>query len=269
MKRYVIALLISLTGCSERFRASEFGYLEEYINLDLTYKNDPENINTTQADDPKLLNPYGSDERWADETLPRPERKPFELETFHGDKTAFNADTVPLRKTGEIDNDRLFSEILKCYPAESLFDGELKFQATASPIKSRDKDYDNYYAKVVWEMPLYSSSEVTRRLDRENQRRLQTATILANFSEAIARKNQYERMVSLYRNLEKRSQERVKLGLADADEQIGFLEKTANAHTLLLKARSDLTEHRLKLVSLCTDQKAPKLNNLLKKIAGE
>jgi hypothetical protein len=269
MKRYVIALVISLTACSERSTGSNFGFLDDYRNLDLVYKNDPENLNTDQqTDTPEHLDPY-SGEKWADDSKAPPKRKPFKLDTFHGDGNAFNAGNVPLNKVREIDNDVLFSEILKCYPAETLFDGELKFQATASPIKSRDRDYDNYYAKVVWEMPLYSSAEVTRRLDRENQRRQTTAQILGNFSEALARKNQALRLVSLYRSLEKRAQERVLQGLTGTEEQIGYLEKTADAHSQLLRAKADVMQYRLQLVSLCTDQKAPKLNEFLKKISGD
>lgn len=269
MKRYILILALCLNACSERFMASERSYLREYQGVDVKFKNEPENLNATQADDPVLLDPYSSPPNWADEQLPPPNKSPFELETFHGDKTSFNSEPVPLKKVAEINNDKLFAEILKCYPTESLFDGELKFQATASPIKSNDREYDNYYAKIVWEMPLYSSSEVSRRVDRENQRRVQTADILANFSESLARKNQALRLVSLYRNLEKRSQARVQKGLVEASEQIGFLEKTAHAHTELLKAKSDVLKYRLQLVSLCTDQKAPKLNELLIKIAGD
>lgn len=269
MKRRAFVLVLCLTACSERFTASNFGFLSEYQNLDLVYKNDPENLNAEQqADQPEFLDPY-SGEKWADETKTAPKSKPFQLDTFHGDNIAFTADNIPLNKVREIDNDTLFSEVLKCYPAESLFDGDLKFQATASPIKSRDKDYDNYYAKIVLEMPLYSSAEVTRRLDRENQRRQTVADILGNFSEALARKNQALRMVSLYRTLEKRSQQRVLQGLTGTEEQIGFLEKTADAHSQLLKAKSDVMKYRLQLVSLCTDQKAPKLNQFLKRIAED
>ena len=269
MKRRVFVLVAFLTACSERFTTSNFDYLSEYQNLDLIYKNDPENLNTDQqADRPEFLDPYRG-EKWADESKPAPKPKPYRLDTFHGDNAAFTAENVPLKKVREIDNDTLFTEILNCYPAESLFDGELKLQTTASPIKSRDKDYDNYYAKVVLEMPLYSSAEITRRLDRENQRRQATAEILGNFSEALARKNQALRMVSLYRELEKRSQERVAQGLAMTDEQIEFLEKTADAHSHLLKAKADVMKYRLQLVSLCTDQKAPILNAFLKRIAED
>lgn len=266
MKRYGLVLFLGLSGCAD----GSFNYLSEYENLDLTYQNDPEKVNKTQADTPENLTAYGSNangSQWGDPTKNPPKTEPFKLETFHGDQTAFNAENVPLRKVKKIDNETLFTEILKCYPSESLFDGSLKLQTTASPIKSRDPDYDNYYAKIVWEMPLYSSEEVTNRLHRENQRRLNTAELLTGFSESIARRNQQLRMVSLYRNLEKRSQKRVLQGLAMAEEQIGYLEKTAQAHTALLRAESDILKFRLQLVSLCTDQKAPKLNALLKKIS--
>lgn len=269
MKRYVIALAFSLMGCSERFSASEFSLLDASQNSDLIYRNDPEKLNSDQqADRPEFLDPYAG-EKWAEEGKKAPPKKPYQLETFHGDGLAFTAENVPLKKVREFDNDALFTEILRCYPAESLFDGELKLQTTASPIKSRDKEYDNYYAKVVWEMPLYSSAEITRRLDREQQRRQATADILGNFSEALARKNQALRQVSLYRELEKRSQDRVALGLTGTEEQIGFLEKTADAHSQLLKAKADVMKFRLQLVSLCTDQKAPKLNQFLKQISED
>lgn len=266
MKRLMFVWITLLTACSVRFEASEFSILDDQHNWDLIYKNDPEQFNSAQqADKPEYLDPYHG-EKWADESKAQPKKTPYKLDTFHGDNLSFQAEK---KKVKEIDNDTLFIEVLNCYPAETLFDGDLKFQATASPIKSRDRDYDNYYAKVVLEMPLYSSAEVTRRLDREHQRRQTTADILGKFSEAIARKNQALRMVSLYRELEKRAQDRVAQGLAETSEQIGFLEKTATAHSQLLEAKANVMKFRLQLVSLCTAQKAPKLNLLLKRISED
>lgn len=266
MKGYGLVLVLLLTACKERFDAFNLG---NYKDQDLIYKNDPELINNPQSDNRILLNPYGETEKWAVVPQNSPSKSPFRLETFHGDDLHFQAENLPLKKTKEIDNDTLFTQIVHCYPAESLFDGELKLTTTASPIKSRDPAYDNYYAKIVLEMPLYSSAEVTRRVDRENQRRIQTAELLANFSDSLARRNQALRMVSLYRTLEKRAQLRIKQGLAMTDEQISFLEKTSMAHADLLKAQSDLLKFRLQLVSLCSDQKAPVLNEVLKRLSAD
>lgn len=266
MRKNIIIPALFLLGCNNPFA----GYLEDYNNLDLTYENEAEAVNAN-ADYPENLTAYESNgyARWAEEArVASNSGKPFKLDTFHGDERHFERENIPLEKVGKINNEKLFSEILKCYPSESLFNSELKIQTTASPIRSNDPDYDNYYAKVVWEMPLYSSSETTQRMHRETQRRTTTAEILSGFSEAIARRNQQLRLVSLYRNLEKRSQIRVSQGLADATEQIGYLEKTSQAHTALLKAESDILKYRLQLVSLCADSKAPKLNRLLKKISA-
>ncbi|HHF6888726.1 hypothetical protein MY776_09240 [Haemophilus influenzae] len=266
MKRYILVLTLALTACSGAFS----DYLHEYKNLDLSYKNESDRVTKPQADSRENLSPFGEKHDWQADGKP-PQTKPFELETFHGDNSSFRAKNQPLVKTKEINNDELLTQILKCYPERSLFNGELKLK-TSKAINRRDRynnENDNYYSAIVFEMPLYSASETTRKLDRERQRRTETAEILANFSKSVAERNQAERMVSLYRTLEKRSRERVKLGIIEADEQISFLEKTAQAHTKLITTNSNIVKYRLQLVSLCEDSKAPVLNDFLKRISGE
>jgi hypothetical protein len=62
------------------------------------------------------------------------------------------------------------------------------------------------------------------------------------------------------RSLERRSQERVKLGLTETAEQVTYLEKVATVEGALLKQRGDLQKARLELIGHCATSQADDLD---------
>lgn len=223
----------------------------------------------TAADTVDSLSPWAGEKQ-----APPPEKKPFKPATMHGDPTPYEAPRVKLSKAPKIDSEAVFDRVMSCYPARSTFKGleiSLTGRATTANVTSTLDD-GNYtsgrnYVGIVATLPLYSDAEITRRRDREAGRRTDTASEIANFSEAIARRNQQIRLLSLYRALETRSAKRVEMGIVAASEQITFLEKVSKAHTAVIKAESDILESRLKLVARCSDNVASELNEWLKDVA--
>lgn len=256
-----ILILLVMGGC---------GFPNDYGNLNLASAAEPTpTVKTVSADTVQSLSP------WEGQIKSQPpEVKPFVPPTLHGDNVGYNAARLQLDKAPRINSEAIFDRIMKCYPARSMFGGlEVKAtgRVTSSQVTSTLDDgseiSSNNYVGIVATMPLYSETELTRRIDREAGRRSDTATAIASFSEAIARRNQQLRLVSMYRALEARSAKRVATGVISATEQIGYLEKVSTAHTALIKAESDILEARLKLVSRCRDSVAPTLNEWLKDVS--
>jgi len=75
-----------------------------------------------------------------------------------------------------------------------------------------------------------------------------------------------QRELGLYASLEARSQQRVGLGLTEAAEQIGYLEKVAQAQAKLDDANASIEGARLALVGQCRDEVANEVNDYLKEI---
>jgi hypothetical protein len=83
----------------------------------------------------------------------------------------------------------------------------------------------------------------------------------------VAARNHALRELGLYSSLEARARLRVLQGIAEASEQVSYLEKTARAKEALIKGETDILEHRLKLVAACEDRKADGLNLYLSELA--
>lgn len=264
MRIKILFTCLLLSGCGG------FPFSNDYSNLLLAAETEtPPQKKETKGDTVKSLSPWEADI----EQSP-PEIKPYIPPTLHGDNVGYIAPRVELEKAPHINSEAVFNAVMNCYPARSTFGGlEVKAtgRMTTTTVTSTLDDGNNIsgsnYLGIVASIPLYSESEITRRVDREAGRRSDTATAIAAFSEAIARRNQHIRMVSLYRALEKRAAKRVATGIVGATEQIGFLEKVSKSHTALIKAESDILEARLKLVSRCRDSQANKLNTWLKEIS--
>ena len=63
-----------------------------------------------------------------------------------------------------------------------------------------------------------------------------------------------------------RSQARVKQGIANITEQIGFLEKVTAAQRDILSHEAKVIENRLALISMCDNDSSKHVNTYLKKI---
>ena len=113
---------------------------------------------------------------------------------------------------------------------------------------------------VVARIPLYSAMELDREREREYQRRTKLADSVGAFVALLAERQKHLRQLELMRALERRSQERVKLGVTETAEQVTYLEKVATVEGALLKQRGDLQKARLELIGHCAPTQADDLD---------
>lgn len=211
---------------------------------------------------------------WSDEKAdPPPDFQPYELPTLAGDNLDYHDKPEALIKAPVIDAESLFLTVMHCYPAESSWNIDVKLQARISTdtddlfYNDDDSSISSNYIGIVAAMPLYSSTEISRDKEREYRRRTDMAEMIAKFVGAIASRNRALRELTLYRSLEARSAVRVKNGIVNATEQVGYLEKVSARNEQLIKAEMDILQQRLQLAATCEPSKYEQINTYLKKVA--
>ena len=90
---------------------------------------------------------------------------------------------------------------------------------------------------------------------------------MAEFVGQLAARNQALRVLALAAAMESRAQVRVNEGIADADEQIKYLDKVANAEKDLITAEAKAMDARLSLVAMCRDEESDAVNAYLTDLA--
>ena len=75
------------------------------------------------------------------------------------------------------------------------------------------------------------------------------------------------RALALAAAMESRAQIRVNEGIADADEQVKFLDRVIKAENDLITAESKAMDARLSMVSMCRDEEADRMNEYLTGLA--
>lgn len=213
-------------------------------------------------------NDWGINIPWQEQEVTPPEFKPYELPTLKGSAPHYNAPIPALLPAPKIDSDRIFDSVLRCYPEKSKFDIDLSLvagvRANFDEYNSDDwPEISEHYIGIVGKMPIYSTTEQSRERQWEYQRRRDTASIVAAFSQALAERNYAYRMMGLYLSLEARSQTRVEKGVANVSEQVTYLEKVAASHKDVLTHEATLVEHRLALVAMCDNLQAEAMNDYL------
>jgi len=208
---------------------------------------------------------------WASQSPATPPKvPPFEIPTFAGQHGDFKDAPSEWVRAPKIDGDAIFRAVVSCYPARSRWQIDLDLQAalrTSSAVDVTGTTIGRSMVGIVARMPIYSDSEMDRERQREYQRRLETASTIADFIGAIARRNAAVRTLSLSSMLEKRAQLRVREGIADADEQVKWLQKVIDTENELISAEGDIQKARLKLVALCRDDAADGINAFLTQLA--
>lgn len=212
---------------------------------------------------------------WAErsqDTEPPPRIKTYELPRFdaghnHGDQ---HTQTQPLKTAPYVDGEGIFYATLNCWPEPSKFRLELDLETRYSMRGMYDTyegvELGGYYVGIVARMPLYSATELSREREREYMRRTTTAQYVGDLMAALANRNHAIRELGLYSSLEARSQVRVAQGVALVDEQVQHLRKVAEVQQALIRAESELVQHRLSLVGQCDDRQADQLNAYIKRL---
>ncbi|OBU30167.1 hypothetical protein [Photobacterium kishitanii] len=201
-----------------------------------------------------------------------PEVQLFELPTLKGKSPDFHTAIPALQNAPKANPDQIYQVITRCYPEKTKFKIDVNLVAG---MRSSIDQYDSsdwpsitdHYIGIVGEMPLYSTTEQAREREWEHKRRVGTAKQVADFVQALANRNHAYREMGIYLAMEARSQARVKQGIANITEQIGFLEKVATAQRDILKYEAQVIENRLALISMCDNDSSKHVNTYLKKIA--
>jgi chromosome segregation ATPase len=122
---------------------------------------------------------------------------------------------------------------------------------------------------LVARVPLYSAAEMDREREREYARRVKVADAVGAFVTALGEREKHQRELALMRALERRSQERVKIGVAETAEQVRYLERVASIEGELLKLRGQIQKARLEMIGHCSAPTADGLDRHLVQFIGQ
>lgn len=116
---------------------------------------------------------------------------------------------------------------------------------------------------LVARIPLYSAAEMAREREREYMRRVKVANSVGTFISVMAEREKNIRQLDLMRALERRSQQRVKIGVVETGEQVRYLERVAQIEGDLLQQRGQIQKARLELIGHCSAPTADSLDRHL------
>lgn len=204
----------------------------------------------------------------ADQPKP-PAVLPYQFPTYDGQGGDFRAQVPELAPFPDIDTEAVFQVVVNCFPERVPWGFEVKAVAGARYTENNTvSTFDTaglskYYAGVVAEIPLFSASEINTERRAEYQRRTQLADNIASFIKGLAAMRRAWREIGLYNGATLRSQERVKEGIAPTTEQVGYVEKVAEAYSKLDDAKAAVEAARLSLYGQCRNEVADEVNNYL------
>lgn len=208
----------------------------------------------------------------ADNTLEKP---PLTVPLFDGVERSHEPPPAPLKRPVVPDYRRLFDLAVGCWPEKSWFRGELHLEgrlankrssagsaavdATTGTITTRD---DRYIALVA-RVPLLSASELDKERSREAERRGKIADAVGELVSAYAERVMQTRQLNLLQALEKRAQERVRMGVAETGEQVRYLEQVAVLETKIQALQGDEIKARLHILGLCDETNMARIDAYL------
>jgi outer membrane protein TolC len=210
---------------------------------------------------------------------------PYQIPLLDGKKDRTKAQPTEEYKLAEAPNAReLFDMIVSCWPERSWFRGELSAEARSMRRNSAasgqstttlDPVSGNYITQnstgndatigLLLRVPLWSATELDREREREANRRNIISAQVGTYVSALAEYQITEREMQITKALEKRSQERVALGIADTSEQVQKLQSVSQLESKQLMNRANLIKSRITLQGLCTHDKAWIIDEYLKR----
>lgn len=192
------------------------------------------------------------------ETPKASENKPWELPTYTGEKLTHHAKEKPDAATALPDPRELYERAMGCWPAPSYMRAEVTVE---SRLRSERTTYLDETGTVqgsgragvalVARLPLYSATELDREREREYARRVKVADAVGAFFTALTDRQRIKRELHLMQALERRAQERVRVGVTDTAEQVKYMERVAALDGELLKLRGQIQKSRLELIGHC------------------
>jgi len=197
-------------------------------------------------------------------------KKPHELPTYSGQKPSYHAPEKPPAPGQLPDARELYDRTLNCWPVPSFMRAEVTLEGRVRTDRTQMMDEDGTIRSagragvaLVARLPLYSALELDREREREYMRRTKLADATGNFLSILAERQKHVRQLELMRALERRSQERVKAGITETAEQVGFMEKVAGLEGELLKQSGMLQKARLELIGHCSPTQADEVDRYI------
>jgi hypothetical protein len=203
--------------------------------------------------------------------------QPYEVPLFDGNKERKKQPPEQEYEQANVPNGRaLYALALDCWPTVSYFRAELSAEgrirngsgAVLSDTNAIDQGGRNS-ASIVLRVPLYSAAELDREREREYMRRTKVADAVGDLIGAVSDRQRVNRELMLMRSLEKRAQERVRIGVAETNEQVKYLEKVADLEGALIKQRGTMEKARLALIGLCASQHANRVDDYVISFIGQ
>lgn len=182
------------------------------------------------------------------------DKPPLTVPLFDGAERTIVPPPDPLKRPQIPDYRRLFDLTVACWPEKSWFRGELHVEGRLANKKNAQNSSldpnsgtittrDDRYIALVARIPLMSEAE----------RRGKIAEAVGNLVSAYAERVMQARQLSLLQALEKRAQERVRVGVAETGEQVRYLEQVAALETRIQALQGDEIKARLHLLGMCDE----------------
>lgn len=185
------------------------------------------------------------------------------------------ASKTPLIRPAVPEYRKLYDMVLACWPTDSWFRGELYAEARISN-RTRDNStlavdqmsgnitqQGDRYVGLVARIPIVSAVELDKERTREFERRGKVAEAVAQLVSTISERELNTHELSLFRALEKRAQERVRVGVAETAEQVRYLEHVALLEMKVETLRAAEIKARLEIVGMCDSRKISLIDDYL------
>jgi hypothetical protein len=202
------------------------------------------------------------------------EKPPLTVPLFDGAERPIKPPSDPLKRPKIPDYRHLFDLAVACWPEKSWFRDELHLEgrlankkhaqnSSLDPNTGTITTRDDRYIALVARIPLLSAAELDKERNREAERRGKIAEAVGNLVSAHAEWVMQTRQLSLLQALEKRAQERVRVGVAETGEQVRYLEQVAALETRLQALQGDEIKARLHLLGMCDEANMARIDAYL------
>ena len=205
------------------------------------------------------------------ESTPTAESRPWAVPLFSGDDQQTHHAPAKPKPPGPVPEARdLWDRALTCWPVGSLMNAEVSLEGRARNVRGSDFDGTTItqgsrsWVGIVAKIPLWNGAEVERERQREFQRRTKAAEAVGAMLTALTDGERVKRETELVRALERRSQERVRLGVVETSEQVRYLEKVAALESESLKYGASVQRARLDLLALCSAERVEELDQFIR-----
>lgn len=201
--------------------------------------------------------------------------KPWELPTYSGEKPSHHANEKPDAPAALPNARELYERAISCWPAPSFLRAEVSVEGRMRNERTTFLDETGTVqgtgrmgVALVARLPLYSALELDKEREREYTRRVKVADAVGNFYSALTDQQRIKRELQLMRALERRAQERVRVGVTETAEQVKYMERVAGLEGEMLKLRGVLEKSRLELIGHCNGTEVNGLDSHLMKYMG-